>query len=348
MVTSRDVARIAGVSQSTVSYVMSGRRSISAETRKRVLAAIEELTYQPNAGARALASQRTQVVGLVVPFGPNGDTAGILPFIETIASCARAEDHDVLLVTADEGAAGLTRLAGRALCDAIVLMDIEADDARIPVAAALPVPVILIGVPDDSAGLHCVDMDFSLAGTLAVDEVAALGHDRVVLIGHAADVIERDINFVRRFQRGAAAAAERHGLGYSVVAPVPPGTAAARVAVERALDGGGRPGIVVPNSQAVAPVLHALTERGLVPGRDISLIGLCTDAAAEATTPAVTNVSLEPRDVSRRAMEILFRLLDRGGDRPAEKSLPGPGVDTEHLELVTPRLTRRETTLPAP
>ena len=348
MVTSRDVARIAGVSQSTVSYVMSGRRSISAETRKRVLAAIEELTYQPNAGARALASQRTQVVGLVVPFGPNGDTAGILPFIETIASCARAEDHDVLLVTADEGAAGLTRLAGRALCDAIVLMDIEADDARIPVAAALPVPVILIGVPDDSAGLHCVDMDFSLAGTLAVDEVAALGHDRVVLIGHAADVIERDINFVRRFQRGAAAAAERHGIGYSVVAPVPPGTAAARVAVERALDGGGRPGIVVPNSQAVAPVLHALTERGLVPGRDISLIGLCTDAAAEASTPAVTNVSLEPRDVSRRAMEILFRLLDRGGDRPAEGSLPGPGVDAEHLELITPRLTRRETTLPAP
>jgi DNA-binding LacI/PurR family transcriptional regulator len=337
VVTSRDVARVAGVSQSTVSYVMSGRRSISAETRKRVLDAIEQLTYQPNAGARALASQRTQVIGLVVPFGPGADTAGLLPFIETIASCARAEDHDVLLVTTDEGAAGLTRLAGRALCDAIVLMDIEADDARIPVAAALKVPVILIGVPDDSAGLHCVDMDFALAGTLAVDEIAALGHDRVVLIGHAADVIERDINFVRRFQRGAAAAAERHGIGYSVVAPVPPGTAGAREAVERALAGGGRPGVVVPNSQAVAPVLHALVERDVVPGRDISLIGLCTDAAAEATTPAVTNVSLEPRDVSRRAMEILFRLLDRNGEPPAQL-----------VELIPPRLTRRETTLPAP
>jgi DNA-binding LacI/PurR family transcriptional regulator len=337
VVTSRDVARAAGVSQSTVSYVMSGRRSISAETRKRVLDAIEQLTYQPNAGARALASQRTQVVGLVVPFGPNADTAGLLPFIETIASCARAEDHDVLLVTADEGAAGLTRLAGRALCDAIVLMDIEAADARIPVAAALPVPVILIGVPDDSGGLHCVDLDFPLAGALAVDELAALGHDRVVLIGHAAEVIERDINFVRRFQRGAAAAAERHGIGYSVVAPVPPGAAGAREAVARALDGGCLPGIVVPNSQAVAPVLHALVERGVVPGRDTSLIGLCTDAAAEATTPAVTNVSLEPRDVSRRAMEILFRLLDRSGEPSAQL-----------VELIPPRLTRRETTLPGP
>ena len=337
MVTSRDVARVAGVSQSTVSYVMSGRRSISAETRKRVLDAIEQLTYQPNAGARALASQRTQVVGLVVPFGPTADTAGLLPFIETIASCARAEDHDVLLVTADEGAAGLIRLAGRALCDAIVLMGIGAADARIPVAATLSVPVILIGVPDDSAGLHCVDVDFELAGALAIDELAGLGHDRVVLIGHPAEVIERDINFVRRFQRGAAAAAERHGVDHSVVAPVPPDTAGAREAVERALEGGDRPGIVVPNSQAVGPVLHALVERGLVPGRDVSLIGLCTDAAAEATTPAVTNVSLEPRDVSRRAMEILFRLLDRDGDAPAQL-----------VELIPPRLTRRDTTLPAP
>src|SRR6478735_8941173 len=84
--TSKDVARLAGVSQSTVSYVMSGNRPISEGTRRRVLEAIEALTYQPNAGARALASQRTRVIGLmVVPVhGPGMDgvpDAGALPFI---------------------------------------------------------------------------------------------------------------------------------------------------------------------------------------------------------------------------------------------------------------------------
>jgi DNA-binding LacI/PurR family transcriptional regulator len=93
----------------------------------------------------------------------------------------------------------------------------------------------------------------------------------------------------------------------------------------------------VPSAQAIGPVLQALAERGAVPGRDISLIGLCTDAAAEASIPAVTNVSQEPRDVSRRAMDILFRLLDRDGDHPAEL-----------VELIAPRLTRRETTVRAP
>ena len=107
--TSRDVARLAGVSQSTVSYVMSGKRPISENTRGKVLVAIEQLTYQPNAGARALASQRTSVIGLVVPFGPGADTAGILPFIESIALSARQRDHEVLLVTSGEGSDGLRR-----------------------------------------------------------------------------------------------------------------------------------------------------------------------------------------------------------------------------------------------
>jgi len=336
MVTSRDVARVAGVSQSTVSYVMSGRRSISAETRRRVEAVIEQLTFQPNAGARALASQRTQVIGLIVPFSPGVDTTGLLPFIETITACARAADHDVLLVTADEGSAGLTRLAGRSLCDAIVMMDIEAEDARIPVAASLRVPVILIGVPRDSAGLHCVDLDFAQAGRVAVDELASSAHDRIAFVGYPAEVVARDVNFVRRFQRGAEAAAAAHDIAYDLLAPITLGRTGAEAAVEQALAGGGhRLGFVVPNSQSVQPVLQALVDRGLVPGRDVSLVGLCTDVTAEAITPAVTNISLEPRDVSRRAMQTLFQLLDRGDHR-----LPA-GV-----ELVAPRLTRRETTMP--
>ena len=70
MPTSKDVAEAAGVAQSTVSYVLSGKRPISEKTRKKVEAAIEQLTYQPNAGARALASRKTRVIGLVIPFIP--------------------------------------------------------------------------------------------------------------------------------------------------------------------------------------------------------------------------------------------------------------------------------------
>jgi DNA-binding LacI/PurR family transcriptional regulator len=335
--TSRDVARVAGVSQSTVSYVMTGKRPISASTRRRVVAAIGGLTYEPNAGARALASQRTSVIGLVIPFGPAADTAGLLPFIETIANSARARDYDVLLVTADEGSAGLRRLAGRSLCDAIVLMDIQAHDDRIPVAASLRIPVILIGVPDDPGGLHCVDLDFPLAARMAVDELAATRHDRLVFLGYSAEVTNRDLNFVRRFLDSAQQAADRHGLTHKTIAPVEWGRAGADNAVERALvhRGQDRLGLVVPHPESVQPVLHALTARGVVPGRDISVIGLCTDAIAAETEPPVSNVSVEPRDVSRRAMQTLFQLLE--STEPA----PPPTID-----LVSPRFTRRHTIMP--
>jgi DNA-binding LacI/PurR family transcriptional regulator len=337
--TSKDVARMAGVSQSTVSYVMTGKRPISERTRQRVLAAMEQLTYEPNAGARALAGRRTQVVGLVVPFGAGSEVAGLLPFIETIASSARANDHEVLLVTADEGSAGLRRLAGRALCDAIVMMDIQEQDERVPVAAALPIPVVLVGVPDDSAGLYCVDLDFEAAARMAVDELADTGHQDAVVVGYPAATMDRKVNFVGRFLRSARRQAEARGLPLTVLEPVELDRAAAGQAIERLLArrGKGRLGVIVPYSASMGPLLHAMRSKGVVPGRDISLIGVSTDRQAEESEPPYTNVSEEPRDVSRRAMETLFWLLD-----------PTPGVGHPAVDLVAPRLTRRNTVMQAP
>jgi hypothetical protein len=69
----------------------------------------------------------------------------------------------------------------------------------------------------------------------------------------------------------------------------------------------------------------------------MSLIGISPDREAERSDPPYTNVSEEPRDVSRRAMETLFWLLD-----------PNSGVERPAIDLVAPRLTRRTTVLPAP
>jgi len=218
-------------------------------------------------------------------------------------------------------------------------MDIEAKDERVPVAASLPVPVILIGVPEDPAGLRCVDLDHQLAAELAVEELAVTGHDRLVLMGYPAQLVDRDLNYVRRFLDAARAAAERHGLPYELISPVEPRRDSAQEAVDRALAGrdNDRLGIVVPNSPALQPILNALQLRGVVPGRDVSLVALCTDVVAEQAEPPLTNVSIEPRDVSLRAMETLFWLLE-----PTSSGAP-PAVD-----LVPPRLTRRESVLPSP
>jgi len=117
--TIEDVARRAGVSRSTVSYALSGKRSISRETRERIEAAIAELGFTPNAGARALATSQTMVIGLFVQFFEDEFSPAMLQYVLPITEAARAMGYDILMMTEADGAAALTRVARSAMVDGV-------------------------------------------------------------------------------------------------------------------------------------------------------------------------------------------------------------------------------------
>jgi DNA-binding LacI/PurR family transcriptional regulator len=331
--TSRDVAALAGVSQSTVSYVMSGKRAISEETRRRVQAAIEQLTYQPHAGARALRGRRTNVIALVVRMRESLDPAGTIPYVETIVETARARDYDVVLVTTDEGPEGLTRLAKRRVCDAFVLMDIRKDDDRIETAAGLELPVVLMGIPEDRHGLDAVDFNTRRAAELLVDELADTGHRHIVLVGAGPNTPPRDFHFISEFYDGARQRAVLRELDFVVVEREEEGWTGIERAADRLLARrADRLGWIARTPQVTDWLLQLARLKGLIPGRDLSIVSLCTKTTATALTPPVTNVSPEPRDLARLAMTVLFELLD--GAEPSGS-----------VRLVEPAaLERRETT----
>ncbi|MET8144579.1 LacI family DNA-binding transcriptional regulator [Sphaerisporangium sp. NPDC005288] len=107
--TIRDVARAAGVSTSTVSYVLSGKRPVSAETRRRVEHFVAELGYHPHAGARALASKRSHIIALVVPLRTDVYVPVMMEIATYVTMTARKHGYDVLLITNDEGPDGIRR-----------------------------------------------------------------------------------------------------------------------------------------------------------------------------------------------------------------------------------------------
>jgi DNA-binding LacI/PurR family transcriptional regulator len=236
MVTITDVARHAGVALSTVSYVLSGKRVISATTRQRVLASIRTLGYHPHAGARALASRRANVIALVLPLRSGMHLPVLMAFATAVVSHARRFDHDVLLVTADEGPPGLRRIAASAMVDGIIAMDVEMRDPRLPLLRELERPSVLIGFPADATGLTCVDLDFYRAGKACVDHLAALGHRDLALLGSPAVVYERDTGFAHRTRAGFLETAERAGLT-AVAQPFEENAAAVR---SRGAQRGGR------------------------------------------------------------------------------------------------------------
>ncbi|MEV4110589.1 LacI family DNA-binding transcriptional regulator [Nonomuraea sp. NPDC049695] len=309
-VTIAQVAKHAGVAVSTVSYVLSGKRTISADTRRRVLDSISTLGYHPNAGARALASKRSNVIALVLPLRAGMHVPVLMRFASAVVTAARRFDHDVLLLTADEGTAGIRRVAASALVDALVLMDVELDDRRVPLLRELPEPSVLIGFPAEPAGLTCVDLDFAAAGARCVEHLAERGHEEIALLGAPSVVYERGTGFARRTREGFVEAVEAHRLK-GVALPCEETFDEVHETVrDLLLDHPGLSGLVVHNEAAVSHVLAALRQLGRRVPHDVAVVAICPDDVAERAGPPLTSVLIPAEEVGREAVRLVMEKLE--------------------------------------
>ncbi|MDH2428232.1 LacI family DNA-binding transcriptional regulator [Sphaerisporangium sp. TRM90804] len=333
-VTIADVARHAGVAVSTVSYVLSGKRAISATTSQRVMRSVRALGYHPNAGARALASKRTNVIALVLPLRAGMHLPVLMQFATAVVTTARQYDHDVLLMTADEGPDGLRRVAASALVDGLVLMDVELHDPRVPLLRELGQPSVLIGFPADASGLTCVDLDFARAGALCAEHLASLGHREIALLGAPHVVYKRGTGYAERTMEGFAEAAAGHGLT-AHASPCDEGFDQVSATVTALLERHpGLSGVVVHNEAATGHALGALRMLGRRVPEDVSVVAICPDDVAERASPPLTSVQIPAADVGHRAVCLLMDKLE--------------GATVPHSTLLEPRLTTRRSTAPAP
>jgi DNA-binding LacI/PurR family transcriptional regulator len=334
MATLADVARHAGVASSTVSYVLSGKRSVSADTRRRVEHSIELLNYHPHAGARALASSRSSIIALVVPLRGDLYVPVMMEIAIAVTTAARRFGHDVLLLTNEEGPEGIRRVAVSARADAMILMDVTMDDDRVPMLRDVGIDAVLIGVPGDVTGLGCVDLDFAAAGALCVEHLANLGHREVAFLGEAEAVYQRRSGFAERTLQGVMSQAE--ALGVRIVhRPCEASHEAAAGTVTRILQDRPRTsGLIVQNEAVIPPLLSVLRTTGRTVPEDMSVVAICPDQVAEQTSPRLTSVRIPADDMGRRAVEMLMRRLDDG--RAGE------------VLLLPPELTVRSSTAPAP
>ncbi|MFJ4980606.1 LacI family DNA-binding transcriptional regulator [Streptomyces coeruleorubidus] len=323
MVRITDVARRAGVSPSTVSYALSGKRPISAETRRRVEAAARELGYRPQSGARAHGGSK--VLAVAAPLRTGVHVPAMMRVTQSVVTAARGYDHDVLLLTHEEG---LTRVGESAPADALVVMDIGLHDPRLPLLRALDRPSVLLGPPADPHGLTCVDLDYRAAGEACVHHLARLGHRTVALVGPPPEVFLRRTASAHRLVEGFTAAADHHGLASSV-RPAAPAPAAAHGIADRLLrEHPALTAVVVHNAPLLEPLITAFQRLGLRVPEDLSITAVCPDDPA-----TITSVPLPAAELGTRAVELLMEKLH--------------GTPVPEVTLLPPRLTERASTGPA-
>ncbi|RAS66966.1 DNA-binding LacI/PurR family transcriptional regulator [Lentzea atacamensis] len=319
MVTIVDVAKHAGVAPSTVSYVLTGKRPISAQTSVRVRESIQSLGYHPHAGARALASSRTNVLALVLPLREGVQLPVVMRFVTSVVSTAREQDMDVLLMTAAQGADGLRRVAGGAGADGFLLMDVGLDDERVQVVRELDRPAVLIGHPAAAAGLTCVDLDFEAAGARCVEHLAGLGHRSIGFLGAPGVVYARNTGYAQRTLAGFSTAAMRRGV-VSTALPAEPRYDSVHAVVRTLLrELPQMSALVVHNEAVLGWVVECLRAEGRRVPDDVTLMAICPDELAERMR--LTCVRLPADVLGRCAVELLVAKLN-GQKTPALTLLP--------------------------
>jgi DNA-binding LacI/PurR family transcriptional regulator len=282
MATIRDVARRAGVAPSTVSYVFTGSRSISEETRERVREAVGVLGYQPRGGARIPRVSRTRTVALALP-GPGEPRHSVDGrFAIDVSDAALGLGYDLLLTPSQDKAEGLRRVALDGLADAAVLMAVDLEDARIDVVRELAFPAALIGRPTDEGALPWTDLDWEEAAALAVRELSAAGHGDLVYLAPGEAEVRARRGYALRGIAGARRGALETGAAVKVVHAVDdPAKLASRL---RTLlsdpTGGGRrrtpTALIVQHPSAHHHILASVTAAGLrVPG-DLTVVAIGT------------------------------------------------------------------------
>ncbi|GAA1709446.1 LacI family DNA-binding transcriptional regulator [Isoptericola hypogeus] len=324
MATMQDVARRAGVSLSTVSYALSGTRSVSAATRDRVAAAMAELGYTPNAMARGLASRRSRVLALVYPAAERGLGGTVAEFVSAAADTARENGHHLVLWPFRTNQADEVRdLVLQGMADGVLVMEVTLDDPRVATLRDAGVPFTMIGRTRDVGGLPSVDVDFERTTREAVDHLVGLGHRRIAFLNHSEATATEGYAPTFRAEEGFAAAMRSHGLE-PLTRRVDESPQAGREALADVLaDQPGTTALVTMNEIATFGVLAELQHRGVGVPEQMSVLAIVTSpGVADMSNPPLTTMHAPGAELGRLAVLNLLSQVSGEGS-PAAGALIG-------------------------
>ena len=315
IVTMRDIAEATGVSQSTVSRILSGQPSaipIAAETRERVMEVSGRLGYRPNPFARALRGAPTMLLGVIVREITDPFFAAV---VDIISSEARAREYNVVLGDArgraDEAIALRAVLETRHV-DAIMLLGDTSDQPLLlDDLRETHVPVVALWQGSALPGIASVNVDNRGGITSALDHLWGLGHRAIAFIGGRSlgDIQERRAAFVDYMTA--------HGRelpdGYLQRASNDPGEAAAAL---RTLVNLPEPPTAVVASTDVQAIgaLHGAFSVGRRVPQDLSIVGFDDIPMAAYTVPALTTVRMPMAEMTRAAVRFAIDGDNRSGD----------------------------------
>jgi len=317
MPTIDEIARLAQVSPATVSKVLNNRSYVSAQTRERVKRVIAETGFVPSQRARWLSTQRTLILGLLIPYTSDQLFADphLLEIMRGIESVANEREYNLLLSTArspSQAGSAFTRLLRTDVVDAAIV--VETLDVQVAAALAHPDKTWAVIGYAHAEGVPAVHADDYGGALAAARHLAELGHRRIGVISSVPRPSALDERL--RGITDALAAADAP-LDEALIAV---GDFSLESGERAALELLGRPGrpsaIFALNDRMALGVVRAAHQLGLHVPDDLSVVGFDDISLAALFTPALTTVRQPGFRLGAAAATATFALLDGAAPGP--------------------------------
>lgn len=324
-ITIADVARIAGVSVSTVSRILNDKPDVSHDTRQRVKQVIDELGYSPHALAQRLAASRSRSIALIFPLTDRIDRGEVAAFIVQTAFTAEKENYLFSLIAAPTSESRLLSLYRSAQVEGVILMEVHMEDWRVELLRRNDYPFVMIGRCADNAGLSFIDLDFEAAIALGVDHLVELGHQSIAFLNSEALRQQGYGPAVRSFQ-GYEQSLRKHKVNLFHV-----GAETIADAVLALSDTRPTALIIGVHTVQIPELLYAIAKHGYRIPEDLSIVCLQADDIAKNLVRPMTSLSFDILGAANQAAKMLIDKLE------------GRSSQTQQIVL-PPRLVVREST----
>lgn len=319
-ISSRDVARLAGVSTATVSLVVRGSSLVKESTRERVQAIIDQLGYQSHAAAAALRSSRANTVGYLVPeiIEPVRDVFRH-QVLSALTTRIQAENYHVLLDTV-LNAQNYTYLVNSGRIDG-ALIDWMVDDTLLVALTSRNIPCVLVGRDSGTIPLSWVKADEYHGAYELSRHLIDLGHRHIVVLSGGNEHLN---SVVRERIQGYRAALARADLQSSEAILWGDWTFESGYQMgKEALQRTPRPTAFLALNEGIAVgVLKAVREANLQVPTDISIGTIEDSPLVEYVSPELTSIHIPMYEVGKHAAEILLNLIESEHPIPQQRILP--------------------------
>ncbi|EGR2124996.1 LacI family transcriptional regulator [Vibrio cholerae] len=310
MATINDVCKLAGVSKATVSRVLNETGQVKAQTREAVLAAMQQLGYQPNSLAQALATNTTNSIGLVLPHFESSYFGSILFEAEQGTQKAGKKLLVVNSKNSEQGEKEAVAILATQRCDAILLYSRHLSEAQLlELQQQYPSPLVILNRRLHHPQLHSFGLDQTQIAELAMQHLLNLGHRQIACI---TSPLVSETGKIRYQVYQQALHEQGIELNSFLVIEGDNTLLGGYQAMQQLLQQGiSMTAVFACNDDMALGAMRAMHEHGIHVPKQISLIGIDNEPAAAFAIPSLSSVSLPIGELTQQAISLAIEIANK-------------------------------------